>query len=141
MLKLAERMVLGYCNGVGVSTEHMWTMFCGDGATDAKIMTRKNTDDPRTPDGTVISAASSFWIPVPPKRVFDFLIDVRSRSKVRNIQFTIMFNYRIRQNKFNKLYIKSNELYHVVSDKVDYIPIIEILAFENSYCYATCKGL
>lgn len=85
MLKLAERMVLGYCNGVGVSTEHMWTMFCGDGATDAKIMTRKNTDDPRTPDGTVISAASSFWIPVPPKRVFDFLIDVRSRSKVRNI--------------------------------------------------------
>lgn len=85
MLKLAERMVLGYCNGVGVSTEHMWTMFCGEGATDAKIMTRKNTDDPRTPDGTVISAASSFWIPVPPKRVFDFLIDVRSRSKVRNI--------------------------------------------------------
>ncbi|KAL1805973.1 hypothetical protein ACET3Z_029041 [Daucus carota] len=81
MLKLAERMVLGYCNGVGVSTEHMWTMFCGEGATDAKIMTRKNTDDPRTPDGTVISAASSFWIPVPPKRVFDFLIDVRSRSK------------------------------------------------------------
>uniref|UniRef100_A0A175YMI6 START domain-containing protein n=1 Tax=Daucus carota subsp. sativus TaxID=79200 RepID=A0A175YMI6_DAUCS len=81
MLKLAERMVLGYCNGVGVSTEHMWTMFCGEGATDAKIMTRKNTDDPRTPAGTVISAASSFWIPVPPKRVFDFLIDVRSRSK------------------------------------------------------------
>ena len=33
MLKLAERMVLGYCNGVGVSTEHMWTMFCGEGAT------------------------------------------------------------------------------------------------------------
>ncbi|RVW46017.1 Homeobox-leucine zipper protein PROTODERMAL FACTOR 2 [Vitis vinifera] len=41
----------------------------------------KEMDDPGRPPGIVLSAATSFWIPVPPKRVFDFLRAENSRSE------------------------------------------------------------
>ncbi|CAH1439993.1 unnamed protein product [Lactuca virosa] len=81
MLKLAERMVLSFCSGVGASTTHTWTTLSGSGADDVRVMTRKSVDDPGRPPGIVLSAATSFWIPVPPKRVFDFLRDENSRSE------------------------------------------------------------
>ncbi|KAL8112867.1 hypothetical protein AgCh_020249 [Apium graveolens] len=82
MLKLAERMVLSFCTGVGASTAHTWTTISGSGDNDVRVMTRKSVDDPGRPPGIVLSAATSFWIPVPPKRVFDFLRDENSRSEV-----------------------------------------------------------
>ncbi|XP_074345306.1 homeobox-leucine zipper protein PROTODERMAL FACTOR 2-like [Apium graveolens] len=81
MLKLAERMVLSFCTGVGASTAHTWTTISGSGDNDVRVMTRKSVDDPGRPPGIVLSAATSFWIPVPPKRVFDFLRDENSRSE------------------------------------------------------------
>ncbi|KAJ9562953.1 hypothetical protein OSB04_008113 [Centaurea solstitialis] len=81
MLKLAERMVLSFCSGVGASTAHTWTTLSGSGADDVRVMTRKSMNDPGRPPGIVLSAATSFWIPVEPKRVFDFLRDENSRSE------------------------------------------------------------
>ncbi|KAK6917331.1 Homeobox domain [Dillenia turbinata] len=81
MLKLAERMVTSFCAGVGASTSHTWTTLSGSGGDDVRVMTRKSTDDPGRPPGIVLSAATSFWIPVPPKRAFDFLRDENSRSE------------------------------------------------------------
>ncbi|KAF5782720.1 putative transcription factor & lipid binding HD-SAD family [Helianthus annuus] len=81
MLKLSERMVLSFCSGVGASTTHTWTTLSGSGADDVRVMTRKSVDDPGRPPGIVLSAATSFWIPVPPKRVFEFLRDDNSRSE------------------------------------------------------------
>ncbi|KAA8520009.1 hypothetical protein F0562_014299 [Nyssa sinensis] len=81
MLKLAERMVMSFCTGVGASTAHTWTTLSGSGADDVRVMTRKSMDDPGRPPGIVLSAATSFWIPVPPKRVFDFLRDENSRNE------------------------------------------------------------
>ncbi|KAK9268043.1 hypothetical protein L1049_010482 [Liquidambar formosana] len=81
MLKLAERMVLSFCSGVGASTAHTWTTLSGSTADDVRVMTRKSMDDPGRPPGIVLSAATSFWIPVAPKRVFDFLRDENSRSE------------------------------------------------------------
>uniref|UniRef100_A0A5B7A2M5 Putative homeobox-leucine zipper protein MERISTEM L1-like n=2 Tax=Davidia involucrata TaxID=16924 RepID=A0A5B7A2M5_DAVIN len=81
MLKLAERMVMSFRSGVGASTAHTWTTLSGSGADDVRVMTRKSMDDPGRPPGIVLSAATSFWIPVPPKRVFDFLRDENSRSE------------------------------------------------------------
>ncbi|KAF7823130.1 homeobox-leucine zipper protein HDG2 isoform X1 [Senna tora] len=68
MLKLAERMVMSFCAGVSASTAHTWTTLSGTGADDVRVMTRKSVDDPGRPPGIVLSAATSFWIPVPPKR-------------------------------------------------------------------------
>ncbi|KAL7250291.1 hypothetical protein ACSBR1_012319 [Camellia fascicularis] len=81
MLKLAERMVISFCGGVSASTSHTWTMLSGSGADDVRVMTRKSIDDPGRPPGIVLSAATSFWLPVPPKRVFDFLRDEHSRNE------------------------------------------------------------
>ncbi|GMH12050.1 hypothetical protein Nepgr_013891 [Nepenthes gracilis] len=81
MLKLAERMVISFCAGVSASTAHTWTTLSGSGADDVRVMTRKSIDDPGRPPGIVLSAATSFWLPVPPKRVFDFLRDESTRSE------------------------------------------------------------
>ncbi|XP_027340747.1 homeobox-leucine zipper protein HDG2-like isoform X4 [Abrus precatorius] len=81
MLKLAERMVISFCAGVSASTAHTWTTLSGTGADDVRVMTRKSVDDPGRPPGIVLSAATSFWLPVSPKRVFEFLRDENSRSE------------------------------------------------------------
>ncbi|CAN6250232.1 unnamed protein product [Urochloa humidicola] len=81
MLKLAERMVMSFCGGVTASAAHQWTTLSGSGAEDVRVMTRKSVDDPGRPPGIVLNAATSFWLPVPPKRVFDFLRDESSRNE------------------------------------------------------------
>ncbi|OWM77662.1 homeobox-leucine zipper protein MERISTEM L1-like [Punica granatum] len=81
MLKLAERMVMSFSSGVGASMAHVWTTLSATGSDDVRVMTRKSADDPGRPPGIVLSAATSFWLPVPPKRVFDFLRDENSRSE------------------------------------------------------------
>ncbi|XP_030459605.1 homeobox-leucine zipper protein HDG2-like isoform X2 [Syzygium oleosum] len=81
MMKLAERMVISFCAGVSASTAHTWTTLSGTGADDVRVMTRKSVDDPGRPPGIVLCAATSFWLPVSPKRVFDFLRDENSRSE------------------------------------------------------------
>ncbi|KAK1557283.1 hypothetical protein Q3G72_021701 [Acer saccharum] len=81
MLKLAERMVTSFCTGVGASSAHAWTTLSATGSDDVRVMTRKSMDDPGRPPGIVLSAATSFWIPVPPNRVFDFLRDENSRNE------------------------------------------------------------
>ncbi|KAG4972744.1 hypothetical protein JHK87_029565 [Glycine soja] len=81
MMKLAERMVMSYCTGVGASTAHAWTTLSATGCDDVRVMTRKSTDEPGRPPGIVLSAATSFWLPVPPNRVFDFLRDENSRNE------------------------------------------------------------
>ncbi|XP_042498008.1 homeobox-leucine zipper protein HDG2-like isoform X1 [Macadamia integrifolia] len=81
MLKLAERMVISFCAGVSASTAHTWTTLSGSVAEDVRVMTRKSIDDPGRPPGIVLSAATSFWLPVPPNRVFHFLRDENSRSE------------------------------------------------------------
>nr|CAB3488346.1 unnamed protein product [Digitaria exilis] len=78
MLKLAERMVMSFCGGVTASAAHQWTTLSGSGAEDVRVMTRKSVDDPGRPPGIVLNAATSFWLPVTPKRVFDFLRDESS---------------------------------------------------------------
>lgn len=98
MLKLSERMVMSFCSGVSASTTHTWTTLSGSGAEDVRVMTRKSVDDPGRPPGIVLNAATSFWLPVPPKRVFDFLRDENSRNEVRNAQSCIhdRFSYCIK---------------------------------------------
>lgn len=81
MLKLAERMVKSFCAGVGASTAHTWTTLSGSGSDAVRVMTRKSVDDPGRPPGIVLSAATSFWLPVPPKQIFDFLRDENSRTE------------------------------------------------------------
>ncbi|CAM8955839.1 unnamed protein product [Rhodiola kirilowii] len=81
MMKLAERMVMSYSVGVSASITHTWTTLSGTGADDVRVMTRKSIDDPGRPPGIVLSAATSFWVAVPPSRVFDFLRNENHRNQ------------------------------------------------------------
>lgn len=108
MLKLAERMVISFCAGVSASTAHTWTTLSGTGAEDVRVMTRKSVDDPGRPPGIVLSAATSFWIPVPPKRVFDFLRDENSRNEV-----ITLFSYALSSLSPQQLWTKFNVIFAV----------------------------
>nr|CAB3482065.1 unnamed protein product [Digitaria exilis] len=81
MLRLAERMVASFCGGVTASTTHQWTTLSGSGPEDVRVMTRKSVDDPGRPPGIILNAATSFWLPVSPARVFSFLRDDATRSE------------------------------------------------------------
>ncbi|KAI4312014.1 hypothetical protein MLD38_036872 [Melastoma candidum] len=83
MMKLAERMVQSFSSGVGDSTARAWTMLSPTeaGPDNVRIMTRKSVDDPGRPAGIVLSAATSFWLPISRKRVFNFLRDEHSRNE------------------------------------------------------------
>ncbi|KAH7843981.1 hypothetical protein Vadar_023094 [Vaccinium darrowii] len=74
-------MVMSFCGGVSATTARTWTTLSGSGADDDRVMTRKSIDDPGRPPGiNVLSATTSFWLLVPPKRVFDFIRDEQFRN-------------------------------------------------------------
>ncbi|KAI4371130.1 hypothetical protein MLD38_019396 [Melastoma candidum] len=83
MMKLAERMVQSFSSGVGDSTARAWTMLSPTeaGTDNVRIMARKSVDDPGRPAGIVLSAVTSFWLPISRKSVFNFLRDEHSRNQ------------------------------------------------------------
>ncbi|RWV81715.1 hypothetical protein BHE74_00030611 [Ensete ventricosum] len=82
MLKLARRMTNAFCAGVCASPAHGWRKLASETiGEDVRVMTRMSLDVPGEPAGLVLSAATSVWIPAPPKRLFDFLCETRFRSK------------------------------------------------------------
>ena len=83
VMKLAERMVRSFCSGVGAATAHNWTTLSTIDSDDVRVMARKSLDDPGRPPGIVLNAATSFWIPIPPNRVFNFLRDQNTRNQVK----------------------------------------------------------
>ena len=42
----------------------------------------RNTDDTSQPNGTVVTAATTLWLPLPAQKVFEFLKDPTKRSQV-----------------------------------------------------------
>lgn len=107
MLKLAERMVISFCGGVGASTAQTWTALSGSGADDVRVMTQKSVNNPGRPSGVVISAATSFWLPVAPKRVFGFLRNESFRTEVSQNKVHMFLQYDTIKDgakcKFNEL--------------------------------------
>ncbi|EEE61524.1 hypothetical protein OsJ_15826 [Oryza sativa Japonica Group] len=76
MLKLARRMTDNFCAGVSTSSTREWSKLVGltgNIGEDVHVMARKSVDEPGTPPGVVLSAATSVWMPVMPERLFNFL--------------------------------------------------------------------
>ncbi|CDP11792.1 unnamed protein product [Coffea canephora] len=87
ILRLSERMVLRFCAGVTSSTAHAWLNLSESGNDQIRIMTKRRENDLGEPSGIVLSATTSFWLPVSHKFVFDFLRDESTRT-----QWDILFN-------------------------------------------------
>ncbi|XP_044325514.1 homeobox-leucine zipper protein ROC4 isoform X1 [Triticum aestivum] len=81
LLRLAERMMDNFCAGVSASSAE-WSKldgFTGSIGEDVRIMARRSVDEPGVPAGVVLCAATSVWMLVTPKRLFNFLCNERTR--------------------------------------------------------------
>ncbi|KAL4384060.1 hypothetical protein GQ457_15G000890 [Hibiscus cannabinus] len=80
MMKLAQRMVSNFCTSISTSNSHRWTTLSGLNEVGVRVTVHKSSD-PGQPNGIVLSAATTFWLPVSPQNVFSFFKDERSRPQ------------------------------------------------------------
>ncbi|WVZ14686.1 hypothetical protein V8G54_012252 [Vigna mungo] len=68
MMKLAQRMVTNFCASISASAGHRWTTLSGSGMNEigVRVTVHKSTD-PGQPNGVVLSAATTIWLPIPPQ--------------------------------------------------------------------------
>lgn len=82
-MKLAQRMINNFCSSISASNGHRWTTLSGLNDVGVRVTVHKPTD-PGQPNGVVLSAATSLWLPVSPQTVFNFFKDERTRPQVKN---------------------------------------------------------
>ncbi|OMO57701.1 hypothetical protein CCACVL1_25697 [Corchorus capsularis] len=80
MMKLAQRMVNNFCTSISTSNSHQWTTLSGVNEVGVRVTVHKSCD-PGQPNGVVLSAATTFWLPVTPQNVFNFFKDERTRPQ------------------------------------------------------------
>ncbi|CAL9080614.1 unnamed protein product [Musa textilis] len=80
MMKLAQRMLSSFCANVGASNGHQWNTISGLNDVGVRVTVHKTTDAGR-PDGVVLNAATSMWLPLSSEKVFGFFKDERTRSQ------------------------------------------------------------
>ncbi|XP_020187432.1 homeobox-leucine zipper protein ROC4 [Aegilops tauschii subsp. strangulata] len=83
LLRLAERMMDNFCAGVSASSAE-WSKLddvTGSIGEDVRIMARRSVDEPGVPAGVVLCAATSVWMLVTPKRLFNFLCNEKTRAE------------------------------------------------------------
>ncbi|XP_071693952.1 homeobox-leucine zipper protein HDG5-like [Rutidosis leptorrhynchoides] len=81
LMNLAQRMVRMFCLQISGSCGQSWTSLSDSTEDTVRIATRKVTD-PGQPNGLIVTAVSTTWLPYPHYQVFDLLRDERSRSQI-----------------------------------------------------------
>lgn len=87
ILKLAQRMSRIFCRALGDSSFNSWSKITSKTGDEIRVATRKNQNDPGEPLGTILSAVTCLWLPVPHHVLFDFL-----RDETRRNEWDIMSN-------------------------------------------------
>ncbi|CAL0332610.1 unnamed protein product [Lupinus luteus] len=80
LMKLAHRMITNFCASISTSSSHRWTTLSGLNEIGVRV-TVHNSSDPGQPNGVVLSAATTIWLPIPPQVVFNFFKDERKRPQ------------------------------------------------------------
>ncbi|KAK1438324.1 hypothetical protein QVD17_04131 [Tagetes erecta] len=86
LMNVAQRMVRMFCLHITGSCGQSWTALSDSVEETVRITTRKVTE-PGQPNGLILTAVSTTWLPHPHYQVFDLLRDERRRS-----QFDILSN-------------------------------------------------
>ncbi|KAM0832724.1 hypothetical protein ACQ4PT_064718 [Festuca glaucescens] len=82
MMKLSQRMVSSFCASMTASQHHQWTHMPGAAGNDVCVrVSLHRNGDPGQPNGVVLSAATSVWLPVASDHVFAFVRDESTRSQ------------------------------------------------------------
>ncbi|CDY11109.1 BnaC06g23610D [Brassica napus] len=77
MMRLAHRMVSNYCISVSRSNNTRSTVVAELNEVGVRVTAHKSPE----PNGTILSAATTFWLPNSPQNVFNFLKDERTRPQ------------------------------------------------------------
>ncbi|KAF8089354.1 hypothetical protein N665_0508s0002 [Sinapis alba] len=77
MMRLAHRMVSNYCVSVSRSNNTRSTVVAELNEVGVRVTAHKSPE----PNGTILSAATTFWLPNSPQNVFNFLKDERTRPQ------------------------------------------------------------
>nr|CAD1845050.1 unnamed protein product [Ananas comosus var. bracteatus] len=81
MMKLSQRMIRTFCANVSASGMQSWTALSDSSEDTIRVTTRKNTE-PGQPNGVILTAASTTWLPFSHQQVFDLLTDEQRRSQL-----------------------------------------------------------
>ncbi|KFK41775.1 hypothetical protein AALP_AA2G170600 [Arabis alpina] len=77
MMRLAQRMVSNYCLSVSRSNNTRSTIVAELNEVGIRVTAHKSPE----PNGTILCAATTFWLPNSPQNVFSFLKDERTRPQ------------------------------------------------------------
>ncbi|KAF8111322.1 hypothetical protein N665_0076s0300 [Sinapis alba] len=77
MMRLAHRMISNYCLSVSRSNNTHSTVVAELNEVGVRVTAHKSPE----PNGTILSAATTFWLPSSPQNVFNFLKDERTRPQ------------------------------------------------------------
>lgn len=81
LMNLAQRMIRTFCLNLSTSYGQSWTAL-SDSADDTVRITTRRVTEPGQPNGLILSAVSTTWLPFQHKQVFDFLRDERLRAQL-----------------------------------------------------------
>ncbi|KAL2233095.1 homeobox-leucine zipper protein HDG5 isoform X2 [Sesamum indicum] len=81
LMNLAQRMTRTFCLNISTSYGQSWTALSDCADDTVRITTRKVTE-PGQPNGLILSAVSTTWLPYQHNQVFDFLRDERRRAQL-----------------------------------------------------------
>ncbi|KAL6556977.1 hypothetical protein OROHE_006853 [Orobanche hederae] len=81
LMNLAQRMVRTFCVNISTCYGQSWTALSDSADDTVRITTRKVTE-PGQPNGLILSAVSTTWLPYQHHQVFDFLRDERRRAQL-----------------------------------------------------------
>ncbi|KAI9178379.1 hypothetical protein LWI28_025822 [Acer negundo] len=80
LMRLAQRMIRTFCVNMSTCSGQSWTAL-SDSAVDTVRITTRKVSEPGQPNGVILCAVSTTWLPFPHYQVFDFLRDERRRSQ------------------------------------------------------------
>jgi hypothetical protein len=81
LMKLANRMIKTFSLNMTTYGGQSWTAISDSPEDTVRITTRKITE-PGQPNGVILAAVSTTWLPYSHTKVFDLLRDERHRSQV-----------------------------------------------------------
>lgn len=81
LMRLAQRMIRTFSVNMSCCSGQSWTALSESVDDTVRITTRKITE-PGQPNGVILCAVSTTWLPYPHYHVFDLLRDEQRRSQV-----------------------------------------------------------
>ncbi|URD96654.1 Homeobox-leucine zipper protein [Musa troglodytarum] len=81
MMKLSQRMMRTFCASVHASGMQSWTALSESSDDTIRVTTRKNTE-PGQPNGVILTAVSTTWLPFSHQQVFELLTDEQRRCEL-----------------------------------------------------------